>query len=106
MEVISRLSICSDRLMSWNKTRPTNFRKEIARCKEQLEIIRCKLDPASVESFKNTKSRMLSLLVQEENHWQQRAKCFWLKDGDLNTKFFHATASAQKKIKFYLEVES
>lgn len=36
------------------------------------------------------------LLHQEQAFWKQRAKVFWLTDGDLNTKFFHISASNRK----------
>ena len=29
-------------------------------------------------------------------YWKQRAKAFWLENGDLNTNFFHAQASGRK----------
>ncbi|XVF76242.1 hypothetical protein PTKIN_Ptkin13bG0250500 [Pterospermum kingtungense] len=35
---------------------------------------------------------------QEETFWRQRAKVFWYRDGDLNTRFFHSMASARKQV--------
>jgi len=31
-------------------------------------------------------------------YWKQRAKTFWYRDGDLNTRFFHAAASSRQKV--------
>lgn len=42
-------------------------------------------------------SKLSSLLQQENAFWRQRAKVFWLKDGDLNTKFFHQSATNRKR---------
>ena len=39
---------------------------------------------------------LAKLLEDEELYWKQRAKAFWLENGDLNTKFFHAQASGHK----------
>ena len=41
---------------------------------------------------------MNRLLLQDDAYWRQRAKTHWYKDGDRNTKFFHASASARKKV--------
>lgn len=37
------------------------------------------------------------LYKQEEDVWKQRAKLFWLKDGDLNTKAFHLEAKGKQR---------
>ncbi|XP_024164679.1 uncharacterized protein LOC112171781 [Rosa chinensis] len=42
-------------------------------------------------------SKLNDLLNQEHVFWRQRAKVFWLSDGDLNTKFFHQRANNMRK---------
>lgn len=40
---------------------------------------------------------MGKLLIQEETIWRQRAQVHWFQGGDLNTCFFHQSASSRKK---------
>lgn len=37
------------------------------------------------------------LMEHGEAYWKQRAKKFWLTEGDTNSKYFHAAASTRKK---------
>lgn len=73
------------------------FRNDIVRCKIQLESLVHDRDEDSVRQFNKAKDELAKLLIQEDNFWGQRAKIHWLKEGDLNTKFFHSMATTRKK---------
>jgi hypothetical protein len=46
------------------------------------------------------------LLAQEEAFWKQRSKVYWLKDGDTNSRFFHAMASTKKRRNNIMELKT
>lgn len=52
-----------------------------------------------MQRFNATRQRLAELLVREDDYWRQRAKSFWLQDGDLNTKYFHSHATSHRKAK-------
>ena len=45
-------------------------------------------------------SKMLSNHIVQDAYWRQRENVHWMKDGDTNSKFFHASANARKIWKF------
>jgi hypothetical protein len=48
---------------------------------------------------------MQRLLAQDDAYWKQRAKTHWYKYGDKNTKVFHASATARKKVNRILSID-
>ncbi len=44
------------------------------------------------------------MVVDEETLWHSRAKAHWIKEGDGNTKFFHAVANGRRRVNAISEV--
>lgn len=54
-----------------------------------MERSKFRHDPDGIFLFKEAQSEYLRVLRQQSDYWHQRAKQFWLKDGDVNSSFFH-----------------
>jgi hypothetical protein len=75
------------------------FKQEVLECSEKMERLRGCQDLTNSDRYKEIQEKHARLLVQEEDYWRQRAKIHWLKEGDMNTKFFHMSASIRQRAK-------
>lgn len=83
-----KLEVVAKDLDEWGRKLAKRFRGKIEHCKQKLAKLRGVMDVDSQREFEVLKKELAKLLFEEESFWKQRAKTFWLKDGDLNTKFF------------------
>ena len=58
---------------------------------QQLEGLNCLHEKAA--EIQGLRKEINEMLTREEIMWNQRSKASWIKWGDRNTKFFHATVS-------------
>lgn len=95
--LLPKLISISSFMAEWGHKFFHKFRDKVKRQKGVIDDLVNRTDAAGVESYFKEKEKLHDLLLQEEVYWKQRAKVFWLAEGDLNTKFFHAQASMRKR---------
>lgn len=81
----------------WGRSFFHKFWEKIVKQKEVVDVLKAIEDNDEIQAYFNEKAKLEDLLIQEAFYWKQRAKTFWLEEGDTNLKFFHATVSFRKK---------
>lgn len=64
------------------------------------------LDPAERNNQIMFQEKLRRLIRHDEIKWKQCSRNKWLKEGDHNTSFFHAAASARRRVNRIFAIES
>ncbi|KAM6568954.1 hypothetical protein CsatB_016939 [Cannabis sativa] len=95
--VIDKVKHCGEVLLNWGKDYSGNFSRRIKDCKEEMKQWKRGRDVVSLENYKSASAKLQDILLQKEIFWKQRSKQLWLQEGDSNSKYFHATATARRR---------
>lgn len=94
---LPKLLELSDFMGKWGKRFFNKFREKIQKQKDIPCLFEDCADEYQMKRYFEKKGKLEELLMQEEIYWKQRAKSFWLMEGDTNSRFFHAYATTRKK---------
>jgi hypothetical protein len=103
--IIPKLTACAADMSLWSRNNCRKLKHNIEECSRQIKLLRDNNTGVAQSQLLEVRKKMQRLLAQDDAYWKQRAKTHWNKDGDRNTKFFHASASARKKVNRILSLE-
>lgn len=104
-ETRSKLHRCKSALSEWSCWKLGAVPRTIKRLSRSLEKLQRLEGPGNVLRIKQVQGEIQKLLEMENIHWKQRAKRNWFKEGDKNTKFFHAWAIQRWKKNFIHQIK-
>lgn len=97
-------------LRAWHKLNFGKMEEQLVHCKNAISFF----DKIEERRLLDERERSLRTKIREkafelaniiELRWQQRARCKWLSQGDRNTAYFHAYASARSRKNLVLSIE-
>ncbi|XP_059431636.1 uncharacterized protein LOC132165159 [Corylus avellana] len=93
-----KLSRCKKESLQWQQEIRGSTQDTIGHLRDKLNLLQGREDEVAVNDIKLVKQNLQLLLDQEDLKWKQRAKAEWLKNGDRNTKYYHACANYRRNL--------
>ena len=85
-------------LLSWSRSSFSNAKKLIEQVKKDIKEVKLNRPCGFRIKLLGLKRKLASAYKKEELFWSQKARLKWLKEGDKNTGYFHATVAGRRKV--------
>ena len=102
--VSEKITLVRGAISKWNKTKQTNSRLVISQKKLELEEAQTS-SVNDVQLIHKITTELKSAYQAEEAYWRQRSRLLWLRLGDRNSGFFHATTKNRKRANSFSVIE-
>lgn len=89
-------------MKNWQYEKRQSNRKELRSIQEALDKASKAFasQSLSLESrclIKELQKKKIKIMEQEESYWRLKSRATWIKQGDINTKFFHKFKNARRE---------
>ncbi|KAL8125715.1 hypothetical protein AgCh_013104 [Apium graveolens] len=95
--ILWKIHNCSNKLEEWGGGIVKEFKQNLQNARNEMRRFRARKDRYGVRKYDIAMQEYHELLKRQEVYWQQRAKQFWLREGDSNSRFFHKYASSRQR---------
>uniref|UniRef100_A0A803PHA9 Reverse transcriptase domain-containing protein n=1 Tax=Cannabis sativa TaxID=3483 RepID=A0A803PHA9_CANSA len=95
--IMEKIKFCGEKLLIWGKDYSGNFKERIQSCKAEIKKWKRGRDDLSISKYQAAEANLQEVLMQKEIFWRQRSKQLWLREGDQNSKYFHAMATSRRR---------
>lgn len=97
-------------LKKWNETNGNALEDRIIDSEERIKVLdiisyQRKLNEKEMEELKRLNTDLWEAIKFKEAIWQQNSRMMWLKEGDVNTAFFHRAVKIKAKRKIVYEMK-
>ncbi|KAL4283814.1 hypothetical protein GQ457_16G010140 [Hibiscus cannabinus] len=96
---LEKLSSVGKSLHSWQQGKKYQSVRRINYLQKVVNALMANPFPSSddLKTLADCEIELKNLLDKDEAYWSQRSRVHWLREGDRNTRFFHARATGRRK---------
>ncbi len=102
LTLVTKLRHCHTRIKEWSKTCFHSIARTLKTVSDEIQLLDAQeeslnLSPDQLDRRRQLKSEYAKVVAEEEILWKSRANQHWLREGDNNTRFFHAMANGRRR---------